>query len=115
MAEQLGSFLRDEDFKDLFSSQGQPSASPLRLALVTILQFVKGLSDRQVADAMRSRIDWKYLLCLELSNLVHLKTLEDPRAEHLMEHKLLDIVGLAHLNPRQALGQARTAAQKGHL
>jgi transposase len=67
-ADQLGSFLSDEDFNDLFSSQGQPGASPWRLALVTILQFVEGLSDRQAADAMRSRIDWKYLLCLELSD-----------------------------------------------
>jgi transposase len=50
----------------LFSSQGQPGASPLRLALVTILQYVAGLTDRQAADAVRSRIDWKYLLCLEL-------------------------------------------------
>jgi transposase len=68
MADQLGSFLSDEDFNDLFSSQGQPGASPWRLALVTILQFVEGLSDRQAADAMRSRIDWKYLLGLELSD-----------------------------------------------
>jgi len=67
MADQLGSFLSDADFNDLFSNQGQPGASPWRLALVTILQFIEGLSDRQAADAMQSRIDWKYLLCLELS------------------------------------------------
>jgi transposase len=34
--------------------------------LVTVLQFLEGLSDRQAADAVRGRIDWKYLLCLEL-------------------------------------------------
>lgn len=68
MADRLSSFLCDQDFSGLFSSQGQPGASPLRLALVTILQYVEGLTDRQAADAVRSRIDWKYLLCLELTD-----------------------------------------------
>jgi transposase len=36
--------------------------------LVLILQFAEGLSDRQAADAVRARIDWKYLLCLELTD-----------------------------------------------
>jgi transposase len=35
---------------------------------VTILQFAEGLSDRQAADALRSRIDWKYVARLELSD-----------------------------------------------
>jgi len=30
--------------------------------LVLILQFAEGLSDRQAAEAVRTRIDWKYLL-----------------------------------------------------
>jgi len=49
-------------------SRGQPAAAPWRLALVTILQFAEGLSDRNAADAVRTRIDWKYLLGLELSD-----------------------------------------------
>src|SRR5262245_31891616 len=40
----------------------------LRLPLVTIFQFVEDLSDRQAADAVRARIDWKYALGLELEN-----------------------------------------------
>jgi hypothetical protein len=40
----------------------------LRLALITLVQFMEGLSDRQAADAVRTRIDWKYLLCLELTD-----------------------------------------------
>ena len=58
----------DEDFATLFARDGQPALSPVRLALVLILQFMEGLSDRQAAEAVRSRIDWKYLLCLELSD-----------------------------------------------
>jgi transposase len=34
------------------------------------LQFAEGLSDRQAADAVRSRIDWKYALSLELTDPV---------------------------------------------
>ena len=40
----------------------------MRLALVTLMQFRKGLSDRQAADAVRGRIDWKYLLALDLAD-----------------------------------------------
>jgi transposase len=36
------------------------------LALVTILQLAEGLSDRQAADAVRGRIDWKSALGLDL-------------------------------------------------
>src|SRR5574342_1086411 len=53
---------------DLFPSRGQPAASPARLALASVLQYVEGLSDRQAADAVRARIDWKYALGLELTD-----------------------------------------------
>lgn len=69
MANALSDFLSDQDFKDLFGVQGQPAESPWRLALVSILQFLEGLTDRQAADSVRSRIDWKYLLCLDLSDV----------------------------------------------
>jgi transposase len=64
----LGTIFQDADFTSLFPPQGQPAEAPVRLALATILQFVEGLSDRGAADAVRSRIDWKYLLCLELTD-----------------------------------------------
>ena len=41
---------------------------PWRLALVTIMQFRENLADRQAAEAVRARIDWKYLLGLELTD-----------------------------------------------
>jgi transposase len=58
----------DEAFQDLYPPVGQAAESPGRLALITVLQFAEGLSDRQAADAVRSRIDWKYLLGLELAD-----------------------------------------------
>ena len=65
---ELGTVFEDSDFTDLFSSTGRPSVPPWRLALVTVLQFRESLSDRQAAESVRSRIDWKYLLGLELTD-----------------------------------------------
>ena len=64
----FGPFFQDQAFRDLFSPVGQPAGAPGRLALITVLQFAEGLSDRQAAEAVRSRIDWKYLLGLELDD-----------------------------------------------
>jgi transposase len=66
--DELGLLFHDRDFADLFPIQGQPAEAPLRLALVTLLQFMEGLTDRQAADAVRTRMDWKYLLCFELTD-----------------------------------------------
>ena len=64
----LGTIFQDEDFTALFPAWGQPGLPPWRLALVTILQFRENLADRQAAEAVRARIDWKYLLSLELTD-----------------------------------------------
>lgn len=57
--DRLGTIFQDRDFADVFPKRGQPAKAPFRLALVTILQYVEGLSDRQAANAVRSRLDWK--------------------------------------------------------
>jgi transposase len=59
MRDEFGVFYQDEQFAALFSTRGQPAASPWRMALVLVMQYAEGLSDRQAADAVRSRIDWK--------------------------------------------------------
>ncbi|MGW0807748.1 transposase [Nonomuraea sp. NPDC002799] len=64
----LGVIYEDEQFEDLFSSQGQPALSPGRLAMVLVMQFSEGLPDRQAAEAVRARIDWKYALGLDLAD-----------------------------------------------
>src|SRR4051794_21749091 len=64
----LGTIFVDGHFADLYPKQGQPACPPWRLALITLMQFREGLSDRQAAEAVRARIDWKYLLGLELSD-----------------------------------------------
>src|SRR5436305_4850629 len=66
--EALGTIFQDEDFAPLYAHTGQPGCTPWRLALVTIMQFRENLADRQAAEAVRARIDWKYLLSLELTD-----------------------------------------------
>lgn len=68
MREEIGAIFEDEDFSALFPRRAKPALSPWRLALVTVMQFAEGLSDRQAADAVRARIDWKFALSLELTN-----------------------------------------------
>ncbi len=64
----LGCVYQDRQFAILFPRRGQPAEAPGRLALATVLQFMECLSDRQAADAVRARIDWKYALGLELTD-----------------------------------------------
>jgi transposase len=68
LREEFGTLFADGQFAALFPTRGRPAEAPWRLALVTLLQFAEGLSDRQAADAVRARLDWKYLLGLELTD-----------------------------------------------
>src|SRR5439155_22488262 len=68
LRDMLGTIFQDADFAACFPLDGQPSLPPWRLSLVTIMQFRETLADRQAAEAVRARIDWKYLLSLELSD-----------------------------------------------
>lgn len=58
LRDNLGAIYQDELFEDLFPDRGQPAYAPWRLALVTVFQFLENLTDRQAADAVRSRLDW---------------------------------------------------------
>jgi len=64
----LGPIYTDAQFAALFARDGQPAACPWRLAIVSLLQFAENLSDRCAADAVRARIEWKYLLGLALTD-----------------------------------------------
>jgi len=121
----FGALFEDEDFAALFSTEGQPALSPIRLVLVLILQFAEGLSDRQAAEAVRTRIDWKYLLCLELTDpgfhysvLSEFRTrlivgsmeqmLLDKLLSHFAEHGLLKARGRQRTDSTHILGAVRT-------
>lgn len=94
----FGTFFSEEDFQDLFHPEGRPAIDPARLALITILQFAEKLSDERMADAVRSRIDLKYLLALPLDDagfdasvLCEFRTrLIEGKADTLLFEKLLE-------------------------
>ena len=67
VADALETLFTDDACVALFPPHGQPAPPPWQLALVTILQFAEGLSDRHAAHAVRRRIDWQYVLRLELT------------------------------------------------
>src|SRR5262245_45798202 len=96
MRDELGELYCDEQFVELFPERGQPAASPGRLALVTVMQFAEGLTDRQAADAVRGRMDWKYALGLELTDAgFDYSVLSEFRGRLLMgqkEQTLLDVL-----------------------
>ena len=68
MHDHLGAFVRDIDLDRAYCLRGRPVEAPWRMVVVTVLQYMEGLSDRQAADAVRARIDWKYALGLELTD-----------------------------------------------
>lgn len=114
MRDVLGAIYDDATFADLFSVRGRSAEAPWRLALVTVMQFAEGLSDRQAAEAVRARIDWKYALGLELTDpgfdFSVLSEFRTRLTEHSAEHRLLDVL-LAACRERgylKARGRQRT-------
>ena len=111
---EFGTLYQDADFAALFPVRGQPALPPWRLALVTLVQFLEHLSDRAACEAVRSRIDLKYLLGLELTDpgfdasvLSEFRTrLVAGNAEQFLLDRMLD-----HLKQRglvKARGKQRT-------
>src|SRR5438128_9300217 len=66
--DELGAWYDDAAFAAAYGVRGKPGISPAQLAVVTVLQFTENLTDRQAADAVRGRLDWKYCLGLSLED-----------------------------------------------
>jgi transposase len=66
--DELGAWYDDAAFAAVYGVRGKPGISPAQLAVVTVLQFSENLTDRQAADAVRGRLDWKYCLGLSLED-----------------------------------------------
>lgn len=96
LRDELGTIYQDRHFTHLYAVDGHPAIAPWRLALICVMQFLEDLSDRQAAEAVRSRIDWKYLLGLELTDAgFDFSVLSEFRArlvEGKCEQKLLDVL-----------------------
>jgi hypothetical protein len=66
--DKLGEWLADEQFAGAYGVRGKPGWPPSCLALVTVFQMAEDLTDRQAAECVRTRIDWKYTLGLDLAD-----------------------------------------------
>ena len=66
--DELGCWYGDAVFAGAYGVRGAPGISPAQLAMVTVLQFTENLTDRQAADAVRGRLDWKYCQGLALED-----------------------------------------------
>ena len=66
---EFGTLYTDQLFSDLYPPSGRSvEVPPWRLALIVIMQYIEGLTDRQAADAVRRCMDWKYALSLDLTD-----------------------------------------------
>jgi len=114
MRDELGEVYGDASFAELFPGRGQKAESSGRLAWVTVMQFSEGLSDRQAAEAVRARIDWKYVLGLELDdpgfNYSVLSEFRERLVVGQREQLLLDnlLTRLKELKLLKGRGQQRT-------
>lgn len=128
IADEFGLLYANAQFAPLFSPTGQPALDPARLALVTIFQFMEGLSDEQAADAVRGHLAWKYALAVPLyyagfdaSVLSEFRTrliagglellLLDPLLERLQERGLLKARGRARTDSTHVLAAVRSLSR----
>jgi transposase len=88
----LGPVYQDEQFAHLFPKRGRAAETPWRLALVTVLQAMEGLTDRQAAECVRMRMDWKYALSLSLDDEGFDATILGDFRERLIAHQAQDLV-----------------------
>jgi transposase len=120
--DELGSWYADEDFDAAYPVRGKPGISPAQLAMVTVLQFTENLTDRQAADEVRGRVDWKYCLGLELTDegfdasvlTGFRERLVDNSAERVLFDRLLDLVkqrGLVKAGGRQRTDSTHVLAR----
>jgi transposase len=114
MRDRVGGWMDDELFAEAFSARGCPGLPPAMLAMVTVLQHAENLRDRQAAEAVRARLDWKYALGLPLDDpgFDHtvLSEFRTRVAEHGLEEKALDalLARLAADGLVKARGKQRT-------
>jgi transposase len=119
MRDHLGILYQDQDFADLFPPQGQPAEAPWRLALISIMPYAEGLTDRQAADAVRTRFDWKYALSLELTDpgfdCSLLSEFRSRLLAHGAERRLFDLL-LQHFGKRRWIkGRGKQRTDSTHV
>jgi transposase len=112
MRDELGLLFEQAEFNKLYARVGQPGLSAWRLTLITIMQFAEGLSDRQTADAVRVRIDWKYVLGLKLTDEGFDASVLSEFRKRLVENEAADYFLNLLLGHFKSLGLLKTWKQQ---
>ena len=66
LGERGGEIVDEASLVGMYSDTGRGGINPVLLCFVLILQFLEKLPDRQAAEMVRMRMDWKYALRQEL-------------------------------------------------
>jgi transposase len=94
VGQQLYEQYDEAEFVDLYCAEGKPALSPVLLSFVTAFQYMDSLSDREAAEAVRVRLDWKYALHLSLEyagfNFSVLSEYRDRVLAHGAEARIFD-------------------------
>lgn len=114
LGDHIGTLFDAVDFSALYAKDGAPGLSPNLLALVLVLAFIEDLSDREAAEAVAARIDWKYALHLALTEPGFDHSVLHDFRQRLLQHdtapQLFDVVlaRLAELGLVRPGGRQRT-------
>jgi hypothetical protein len=84
-----------------------------RLALVMVMPYIEGLTDRQAADAVRRCMDWKYALSLDLTDPGFDFTLLHDSRHRLLTHEVGQRVLDTFLAPPKREGGSKHGARNG--
>jgi transposase len=89
----LGPVFADEQFVDWFATEGRSGVAPGLLAMVCVLQSMERMSDREAADAVRTRVDWKYALALPMADAgFHHSVLEEFRQRLMVDDRAMGLL-----------------------
>ena len=114
---EFGTLYEQDLFADLYADRGHPiEVAPWRLALVMVMQYIEGLTDRQAADAVRRCMDWKYALSLELTDAgFHFTLLHDFRQRLLAHDGAQRLLDTSRRSAKPAGGSRRGAARNAPI
>jgi transposase len=98
LRDELDAIYKDEQFTSLYPKNGQLAEQPWRLAIMSVIQYMENYTDRQAAEALKTRIDFKYALSLELTDPgFHFSVLSEFRSR-LIEGGMEEVILTALLN-----------------
>ncbi len=102
----------DADFTDLYHPEGKPGLSPVFLAFVTIFQQLEKLPDRAAANALVTRLDWKYALHRPLDDDGFDASVLVEFRQRLLDHAAESRFFTAILSQFQAMGLLKTRGRQ---